>query len=346
MNKIRQNVFPVLAAVIWGLAFSAQDYCASKGMEPFTFNVYRSLIAAIVIFLVSALFAKGFKNLFARFKNKTYSKNLILGGLCCGGALFLASNLQQAAFAPGIESGKIGFITVFYLMLVPVFGLFIKKKAPINVWVSVFIALVGMYFLCVKEGTSFSINIHDLYALLCAVMFSIQILFIDHFVSKVDGVHLSLMQFIVVTIFSSFGMLFFESPSFSALGDCIWQVSYVGVFSSGVAYTLQILAQKDSNPTVVSLLLSLESVFAVIFGMFILDELMSTREFIGCGIMFFSVILSQIPVVQIKSRLSLILTFIGIILLALAFLHWLFAVSAIFFFISAILSRKNKKHRA
>ncbi len=295
MNKIRQNLFPVLAAIIWGLAFSAQADCAAKGMEPFTFNMSRALIATIVLFFVALIFAKGFRNLFNQLKEKDYLKNLVLGGLCCGGALFLASNLQQAAFSTDTESGKVGFITVFYLMLVPIFGLFIKKKATLNVWISVLIAMVGMYFLCVEGGTTFNVNIHDFYAFLCAIMFAIQILFIDHFVNKVNGIHLSFMQFFFVTVFSFIGMLIFEAPTLISFKECFWQIAYVGVFSSGVAYTLQILAQKGSNPTVVSILLSLESVFAVIFGALLLNEVMSAREYIGCGIMFLAVILAQIP---------------------------------------------------
>lgn len=295
MNKIRQNLLPVLAAVIWGLAFSAQADCAAKGMEPFTFNMARSLIATVVLFFVAVIFAKGFKNLYNQVNNKEYVKNLILGGLCCGGALFMASNLQQAAFSSETESGKIGFITVFYLMLVPIFGLFIKKKATLNVWISVLIAMIGMYFLCVEGGTTFTVNIHDFYAFLCAIMFAIQILFIDHFVNKVSGIHLSFMQFLFVTVFSAIGMFIFETPTLISFKECFWQIAYVGVFSSGVAYTLQIIAQKGSNPTVVSILLSLESVFAVIFGAMILNEVMSAREYIGCGIMFCAVILAQIP---------------------------------------------------
>lgn len=296
MNKVRQNILPIIAAIIWGLAFSAQSDSAAKGMEPFTFNMLRSLIATVVIFFVAVFFSKGFKNIKKQLLDKEYSKNLLLGGICCGTALFLASNLQQAAFSSETESGKVGFITVFYLMLVPIFGLFIRKKASINVWISVVIAIVGMYFLCVESGTVFNVNIHDLYAFLCAIMFAIQILFIDHFANKVNGIHLSFMQFIVVTVFSFIGMMIFESPSVDVALDCFWQLTYVGVFSSGVAYTLQILAQKGSNPTIVSILLSLESVFAVIFGAIILQEVMSIREYIGCGIMFLAVILAQLPV--------------------------------------------------
>lgn len=340
MNKIRQNVLPVLAAIIWGLAFSAQADCAEKGMEPFTFNMSRALIATVVLFFVAVIFSKGFKNLFNQLKDKTYLKNLILGGLCCGGALFLASNLQQAAFSSETESGKVGFITVFYLMLVPIFGLFIKKKATINVWISVVIAIIGMYFLCVENETSFNVNIHDVYAFLCAVMFAVQILFIDYFVNKVNGVYLSFMQFFFVTVFSFIGMLLFESPTLLSFKECFWQIAYVGVFSSGVAYTLQIIAQKDSNPTVVSLLLSLESVFAVIFGAIILKEVMSLREYIGCGVMFFAVVLAQLPTFKIKNKLSLILIILSIVLIALVFIHWAFLLAGIFLLISAILFRK------
>ena len=296
MDKIRQNLFPVLAAVIWGLAFSAQADCALKGMEPFTFNGLRALIAVIVLFFVSIIFAKGFKNIKNQLSDKEYLKNLILGGLCCGCALFVASNLQQAAFSEETESGKVGFITVFYLMLVPVFALFLKKKSSFNVWISVFLALIGMYFLCVEEGTAFSVNAHDLFAFGCAIVFAIHILVIDHFTNKVNGVHLSFMQFFFVSLFSFICAFMFEKPSLSVAYSCIWQVLYVGVFSSGVAYTLQILAQKGSNPTVVTLLLSLESVFAVIFGALILGEVLSLREYLGCAIMFVAVLLAQIPV--------------------------------------------------
>lgn len=302
MDKIRQNLFPILAAVIWGLAFSAQADCALKGMEPFTFNAARALIATVVLFFVAVIFAKGFKNIKAQLKNKEYLKNLLLGGLFCGIALFGASNLQQAAFSEETESGKVGFITVFYLMLVPVFSLFLKKRASLNVWISVFLALIGMYFLCIEKGAGFNFNIHDIYAFLCAVVFALHILIIDHFTQKVNGIHLSFMQFFFVTVFSLIAMFIFEKPSLKVAADCFWQIAYVGVFSSGVAYTLQILAQKGSNPTIVSLLLSLESVFAVIFGAVILGEVMSDREYLGCFIMFLAVILAQIPVRSKKNE--------------------------------------------
>ena len=295
MNKIRQNIFPVLAAILWGLAFSAQSDCAASGMQPFSLNMSRSAVAVIVLILVAIIFAKGPKNLYSVLKSEGYLRNLIIGGICCGLALFVATNLQQAAFSDETESGKVGFITVFYIMLVPVFGLVLKKKAPLNVWISVAIALVGMYFLFIEGTSSLSVNVHDLFAFLCAIVFAIHILVIDHFTAKVNGIHLSLMQFIFVTVASGICAFIFEAPSITVIKSCIWQILYIGVFSSGVAYTLQILAQKDSNPTVVSLLLSLESVFAVIFGAVLLGEVMSLREYIGCAIMFVAVILAQLP---------------------------------------------------
>lgn len=295
MNKIRQNVFPVLAALIWGLAFSAQADCAQNGMEPFTFNALRGGIATVVLFIVTVIFSKGFKNLFTQWKDKKYFTSLMLGGALAGIALFTASNLQQSAFSEETASGKVGFITVFYLMLVPVFGLVIKRKTTWNVWISVAIAMVGMYFLCIKKGTDFSLSKYDLFALLCSAVFAIHILIIDHFTNKVDGVQLSLVQFFWVTLLSTVVMVFLETPTLSVITSSIWQVLYVGVFSSGVAYTLQILAQKDSNPTVVSLLLSLESIFAVIGGAVLLGEVMTVREYIGCFIMFAAVLLAQIP---------------------------------------------------
>ncbi len=295
MKFVRQNILPVIAALIWGLAFSAQSQCAALGIEPFTFNMSRSLIAAVVLFFVCVIFAKGFKNLGLKLKEKNYFKNLLLGGFLCGLALFCAANAQQAAFSDETESGKVGFITVLYIVLVPIFSIAFKKKASLTVWISVFIALIGMYFLCVEGGESFTINTHDLLALLCAIIFSFHILLIDKFAQKVDGVHLSFMQFTFVTLFSFICMLLFENPSFALIKECYLQILYVGVFSSGVAYTLQIIAQKDSNPTVVSLLLSLESVFAVLGGVVFLNEQMSEREYIGCAIMFLAVIFAQLP---------------------------------------------------
>lgn len=289
INRVRQNVLPVLAALIWGTAFVAQSVGADY-VEPFTFNAARSAIA-FVFLLILCLVRRGMQKGIVESATKSW-KDLAVGGLCCGVALTVATNLQQK----GLEtttSGKAGFITALYIVIVPIVGIFMKKKAPRTLLISVPLAVAGLYCLCITED--FSVTEGDFYVFLCAICFSAHILVIDHFTQKVDGVELSCAQFLVVTVLSSVGIIVSESPSLEAVGMCIWPILYVGVFSSGVAYTLQILAQKDSNPTVVSLLLSLESVFATLAGAIILHDQMSGKEYLGCVLMLVAVVLAQLP---------------------------------------------------
>ena len=289
INRVRQNVLPVLAALIWGTAFVAQSVGADY-VEPFTFNAARSAIA-FVFLLILCLVRRGMQKGIVESATKSW-KDLAVGGLCCGVALTVATNLQQK----GLEtttSGKAGFITALYIVIVPIVGIFMKKKAPRTLLISVPLAVAGLYCLCITED--FSVTEGDFYVFLCAICFSAHILVIDHFTQKVDGVELSCAQFLVVTVLSSVGMIVSENPSLEAVGMCIWPILYVGVFSSGVAYTLQILAQKDSNPTVVSLLLSLESVFATLAGAIILHDQMSGKEYLGCVLMLVAVVLAQLP---------------------------------------------------
>ena len=289
INRVRQNVLPVLAALIWGTAFVAQSVGADY-VEPFTFNAARSAIA-FVFLLILCLVRRGMQKGIVESATKSW-KDLAVGGLCCGVALTVATNLQQK----GLEtttSGKAGFITALYIVIVPIVGIFMKKKAPRTLLISVPLAVAGLYCLCITED--FSVTEGDFYVFLCAICFSAHILVIDHFTQKVDGVELSCAQFLVVTVLSSVGMIVSESPSLEAVGMCIWPILYVGVFSSGVAYTLQILAQKDSNPTVVSLLLSLEWVFATLAGAIILHDQMSGKEYLGCVLMLVAVVLAQLP---------------------------------------------------
>ena len=291
-NFIRQNVFPVLAALIWGLAFVAQSVGADL-VGPFTFNAARAFIG--FLFLLVICLALRLREKSAAQK-KTYSsryyKDLIIGGLCCGIALTLAVNLQQKGLET-TSSGKAGFITALYIVLVPIAGLFLKKKAPRLIWLSVAIAVVGLYFLSISG--SVSITVGDLYMLVCALCFTGHIMVIDHFTNRVSGIELSCVQFLVVSVISAVGMLATETPSWEGLVACAIPLLYVGVLSSGVGYTLQILAQKGSNPTVVSLLMSLESVFATVFGAIILHEAMSGREYFGCVLMLIAVVLAQLP---------------------------------------------------
>lgn len=300
-NKLRQTLCPILAALIWGTAFVAQSVGADY-IGAFTFTAIRSFIGSIAL-LVALLVIKRFRKSEPRSAadKKQYRKNLLLGGVVCGLLLTIATNLQQFGIAE-TSAGKAGFITALYIVLVPLLGIIFRKKAPLSVWFSVIVAVAGLYLLCINE--SFSIATSDLYLLLCAVVFAAHILAIDHFTRFVNGVELSCAQFIVVTIVSSVCMLLFEKPELSQISQCMGSLIYVGVFSSGVAYTLQIIAQKDANPTVVSLLLSLESVFATIAGAIILSDKMSPREYIGCALMFLAVIFAQLPSKLFKRKHS------------------------------------------
>ena len=292
-NQVRQVVFPILAAFIWGTAFVAQDLCADS-IGTFAFNATRYFVAVLALLVVIAISDRAKKNrpALTAEEKKAASKQLWLGGLCCGVALAIASNFQQAGLVAGTDAGKAGFITALYVVLVPVFGLFFKRKVSLPVWIAVVCSVVALYLLCIKGD--FSLAAGDLLILVCAVCFAVHILVIDHFTAYCDGVKLSCLQFLFAGIISAVCMFLFEDVDFAAIWSCILPLLYVGIFSCGVGYTLQILAQKDSNPTVVTILLSLESVFAVIAGAIILHQQMTAREYIGCVVMFVAVILAQI----------------------------------------------------
>lgn len=292
-NQVRQVVFPILAAFIWGTAFVAQDMCADS-IGTFTFNATRyfiAVLALLVVILIKDGLAKDKPSL-SPIQKKAANKQLWLGGLCCGTALAVASNFQQAGLVAGTDAGKAGFITALYVVLVPLFGLFFKRKVNLSTWIAVVLSVVALYLLCIKG--EFSLAPGDLLILVCAVCFAVHILVIDHFTAYCDGVKLSCIQFLFAGIISAICMFIFEPVDFAAIWSCTLPLLYVGIFSCGVGYTLQILAQKDSNPTVVTILLSLESVFAVIAGAIILKQQMSVREYIGCAVMFAAVILAQI----------------------------------------------------
>lgn len=290
VNRIRQNVLPLLTALIWGTAFVAQSVGAQY-MGAFAFNAARAVIA--FVFLLCLL---GFRLAFQKRRHAVQPvgtrRDLILGGLCCGAALTVASFLQQKGLET-TSSGKAGFITALYIVLVPVLGLLLGRKPPKAVWFSILLAVAGLYCLCITEG--FSITRGDFYVLLCAFCFSVQIMTVDHFGQKVDGVALSCAQFFVMTVLSTLGALTDRLPDPALAAAWLGPVLYVGIFSSGVAYTLQILAQKDSDPAVVSLLMSMESVFATLGGVLILGDRLSGREYLGCGLMLAAVVLAQLP---------------------------------------------------
>lgn len=302
MNKytLRQSVLLLLTAAIWGVAFVAQ----SVGMDyvgPFTFNTVRSLIGGIVLIPCIVLLKRinaGSKDTAGAAEHASgdpsrQRKILLTGGVACGVLLCIASNLQQFGIMY-TSVGKSGFITAMYIVLVPVVGIFLKKKAGVKIWCSVAIAVCGLYLLCMTDN-GFSIQKGDLLLLLGAVAFSFHILTIDYFSPKVDGVKMSCIQFFICGILSMVCMFLFEQPQIGAILQAWMPIVYAGVMSCGVAYTLQIVGQKGMNPTVASLILSTESVISVIAGWLILHQKLSGRELLGCVLMFAAIILVQLP---------------------------------------------------
>nr|WP_317282802.1 DMT family transporter [uncultured Sellimonas sp.] len=296
-HKIRNSFLLFLTAFIWGTAFVAQ----SVGMDyvgPFTFICVRSFIGGIVLIPCILILEKVNPNEHEKRQCRTkegkkkYYKMLAIGGICCGAALGVASCLQQI----GIQYttvGKAGFITSFYIIIVPVLGLFLKRRCGWKVWIGVGFALAGMYFLCITE--ELSVGFGDKMVFLSALIFSVHILIIDHFAEKVDGVKMSCIQFFVSGFLSGIGMLLFENPNVESILAAWLPILYAGVLSTGVGYTLQIVGQKGMNPTIASLILSLESVISVLAGMVVLGEKLSQREIFGCLLMFIAIILAQLP---------------------------------------------------
>lgn len=219
-------------------------------------------------------------------------KRLMIGGICCGIALAIGSTLQQFGIMY-TTVGKAGFITAFYIIIVPILGLLLGKKCGLSVWISVMIALIGLYFLCITDG--FSIGKGDSYVFLGALAFAIHILVIDYFTQFNDGVKMSCIQFFSCGIICFIPMILFEHPEISTILLAWKSILYAGVLSCGVGYTLQMVGQKNMNPTVASLILSLESVISVIAGFLVLHQNLSQRELIGCALMFIAIILAQLP---------------------------------------------------
>ena len=303
-NSIKNTGMLFLAALIWGFAFVAQ----SAGMEyvgPFTFNAVRCVIGSLVLVPVALLYKPEESNgdgtkKSTRVEDETVkgswfsrNKTLLLGGVSCGVFLGVATNLQQIGIMT-TSVGKAGFLTALYIVLVPIAGLFFKKKCPATVWIGVVCSFAGLYLLCMTGG-SFSLATGDLLLLGCAVVFTGHILVIDYFAPKVNGVWMSCIQFLTAGIISAIPMLFTETPTWEGIFAAKLPILYAGVMSCGVAYTLQILGQKNYNPTVAVLILSLESCFSVLGGFLILHETLSARELCGCALMFAAIILAQLP---------------------------------------------------
>ena len=291
-QQIKSSLILLLTATIWGVAFVAQ----SVGMEyigPFTFNAIRCVLGGMVLIPVILVLKKK-KETGAENQEKGDKKTLWMGGIACGVILCIASNLQQFGIMEA-SVGKSGFFTALYIVMIPVIGIFIGKRPGIKLWFCVALAVVGMYLLCMKDG-SFTIERADIMLLLCALAFSFHILVVDYFSPKVDGVKMSCIQFFVCGVLSAVGMLFTETPDISNIQAAWLPLLYAGLLSCGVGYTLQIVGQKGINPVIASLIMSLESVISALAGWVILGQVLSPKEILGCILMFVAIIITQIPI--------------------------------------------------
>lgn len=299
-KNFKSPILLTITAAIWGFAFVAQ----SVGMDyvgPFTFNCTRNLIGALVLLPVILLMGRlekrkseenGAKPCAGKSDQSKERRDLLIAGLCCGTLLFVSTSAQQI----GVQYttvGKAGFITAIYIILVPILGMFFHKKCGILVWVSVVLAMIGFYFLTMVGEASFTKG--DAFVLVCAFMFSGHILCVDYFAPKVNGVKLACLQFLVCGFWSGIAMLIFETPVWSDILKAWAPILYAGALSSGVAYTLQIIGQKNYNPTVAALIMSLESVFSALAGWLLLEQSLSVTEIFGCVLIFAGIILAQIP---------------------------------------------------
>ena len=286
-QKIRNGCLLFLTSIIWGISFVAQ----SVGMEhvgPFTFTGVRCTLGGIVLLPYIAIRNR----IQTKEEKEKDNKTVLVAGLVCGVLLFLGTMFQQTGIMT-TSAGKAGFLTALYIILVPMIGLLFGKKAGIRLWISVLLSLGGLYLLCMKE--SFVLRQGDILLIIGAVVFSVHILAIDHFTNKVDGVKMSCIQFFVCGLLGIVCMFIFEEPKLTAIINAWQPIIYSGALSCGIGYTLQIVGQKGMNPTVASLLLSLESVNAAIAGWLILGQKLSQTELFGCLLVFIGIIIAQLP---------------------------------------------------
>lgn len=302
MKKVRNSFLLVITAFIWGVAFVAQR-SGGAAVGPFSFNCIRSLIGGTVLLPVILILDKA--GMTSRKPvTKKDKKVLLQGGVACGTVLFAASSMQQLGLYYGTSAGKAGFLTACYILIVPIISIFLGKKCGWNIWCGVGMTLAGLYLLCMTE--KISLQFGDALVLICAVLFALHILVIDHFAPLVDGVRMSCIQFFTCGIWGLIPMFFVEMKH-SLAGIAAWlpglttmdawiAILYAGVMSCGIAYTLQIIGQEGLNPTIASMLMSLESVFSVIAGAWLLHEVMQPRELAGCVLIFAAIIFAQLPV--------------------------------------------------
>lgn len=294
MKHLKGELILLITAIIWGTSFISQKL-GMNYVEPFTFGASRFLLGALFLFFVSKLF--DWLNERNRAKQglaklpKTDVKTLAISGLLCGVALFLGASFQQWGIVE-TTAGKAGFITALYIVIVPLLGLFMKKRVGWLTWLGIGVAVVGLYLLCVTEG--FTIQRGDAIVLIGTLFWALQIVFVDLYVDRVDGLKLSCAQFVVAGILSAVSAFIFETPKLEQIIACGGLLLYMAVVVVGVAYTLQIIGQKTTPPAIAAILLSLESVFAVISGAIFLGESMNQRELFGCFLVFAAVIMTQV----------------------------------------------------
>ena len=294
-TQTKHSLMLMLCAFIWGTAFVAQS--AGSGMGAYSFLAGRSWLAVLVLIPTVLAFDAVRKKQGQPYgwpKEKSERKTLLMAGLVCGTFLFAASAAQQIGITINPSTAKAAFLTAMYVVLVPVFGLFLGRKGSVQLWVSMVIAVAGLYMLCMKNGFG-GIETSDWILLSCAVLFSFQIMAVDHFSPQMDGVRLSLVEFFVVSVESTVAAFLFEQPAMAEFVTYAGPILYCGVMSSGVAYTLQILGQRDLNPAVASLIMCLESVFSALGGWLLLHQNLSFRESTGCVLLFAAVVLAQLP---------------------------------------------------
>lgn len=292
-----------ICAFIWGTSFVAQSMGSSYA-EPFTFNCSRSIVASIFLFLICPLIDKLLHKPYYMLgsPDPALQKKLLQSGFLCGAILTVAVYMQQWGITY-TTAGKSGFITALYIVMVPLLSsLFLGKKIGIQHWLSVAVAVLGMYLICITEALT--INKGDLITLACPITFALQILVIDHFIGELDGVRMSMVQFSTCALLNGLLMFLFEKPSLEQVLPCLGPIFYLGIMSSGIAYTLQIIGQKYTSPVLACMLMSLESVFALFSGWVVLGQQMSFREITGCIIVFIAIMLAQLPLPLFSSETS------------------------------------------
>lgn len=299
-NQLTGSLLLLICAFIWGSAFVAQT-TGAEYVGPFTFIYLRSFLGSAVLLPVIFVMRKIKKKNSDEEKNAKGSKKaLLIGGIACGTALCFASVFQQAGIDKGTDPGKAGFITALYILLVPLSSLFMKKRVRPIIWPCIFASVVALYLLCVTENNS--VELSDLLVLICAALYTVHILVIDKVSPYVDGVKLSCIQFFVAAVISLVPALIYEGFDLKAILAAMPSVAYAGIMSSGVAYTLQILGQQKTEPALASMIMSLESVFAVLTSMVVLHLAPTPREAAGCVIMFIAIIVAQLPEKKKKSE--------------------------------------------